>query len=64
VPLLAAGEGAAADHVIDLLPVQLRDLLEHLIGDEGAEVVRALVDERALHGAADRGPADADDDGF
>jgi hypothetical protein len=35
VPLLATGQGAAADHVVDLPAVQLRDLLEHLIHDIG-----------------------------
>ena len=33
--LLAAGQGAAADHVLDLAAVQLRDLLEHLVHDIG-----------------------------
>jgi hypothetical protein len=30
--------------------VQLRDLLEHLVHDEGAQVVGPLVDQRALDG--------------
>ena len=64
VPLLAAGKGAAADHVVDLAAVQLRDLLEHLVHDIGAQVVRPLIDERALDGAADRCPADRGDNDF
>jgi len=62
--LLAAGQGAAADHVVNLGTVQLRDLLEHFVDDEGAQVVGPLVDQRALDGAADRGPADGCDNDF
>ena len=64
VPLLPAGQGAAADHVLDLAAAQLRDLLEHLVGDERAQVIGSLVDERALDGAADRRPADGGDNDF
>jgi len=39
-------------------------LLEHLVHDEGAQVVGPLVDQRALDGATDRRPADGGDNDF
>ena len=62
--LLAAGQAAAADEVLDLVGVELGHLLEHLGDDVGAEVVRADVDQRSLHGAPDRRATGGDDDGF
>jgi hypothetical protein len=64
VSLLAAGQTTAADHVLDLGAVQLRDLVHDLAEDEGGEVVGADVDEGSLASAADRGAAVGDDHGF
>jgi len=63
VRLLTAGQRTAADHVVDPAAVQLRDALEYLADDVGAQIVGPLIDERALPGTADWCPADADDDG-
>jgi hypothetical protein len=43
---------------------ELGKLLEHLGDDVSAEVVRPDVDQRPLHGAADRRATGGDDDGF
>ena len=61
---LAGRLSAADDDVLDGLRVELRELLEDGLDDQGGQVVRTAVDERTLHGPADRGPAGGDDHGF
>src|SRR5581483_9122507 len=64
VALLARGQAAAAEQVLDLGVVELGHLLEHLADHVRGEVVGPDVDERALAGAADRGTAGGDDHCF
>ena len=63
-PLLLLREAAADDHVDDVLRLELRHLRHRLADREGEQVVGALVDQRALAGAPDRGADGADDHGF
>ena len=52
--LLTAGETAAEHEVVDGGAVELGNLLQRGVDDERRHVVGPLVDERALHGPADR----------
>ena len=53
--LLAAGQAAAEEQVVDLVRVEGGHLVERGPDDLGGEVVRTQVDERAFGGSADRG---------
>jgi hypothetical protein len=55
VRLLALGEPAAADQVLDVLGVERGVAVEQGVDDERAQVVGADPGQGALEGAADRG---------
>src|SRR5207302_4878441 len=64
VALLTPGQTAAADHVLDLRPIELGHLVDHLAQHESAEVVGTDVDERTLARPADRRTTVGDDHSF
>ena len=62
--LQALGHAAAAEDVLDRGRVDVRVALEQPVDDVGAHLVGALLGERALEGAADRGADGVDDHCF
>src|SRR5260370_14072148 len=61
VALLAAGQAAPTDEVLDLRALELWQLLQHLRDYIGREVVRPDVDEGPLASPADRRAAQSSD---
>jgi hypothetical protein len=62
--LLAAGESAAEQDVVDRVRLERRDLVQRRLDDRRGEVVGPHVLERPLERPADRRPRGRDDDGF
>ena len=60
--LFARGQAAAAHQVVDRRPLELRHLLQHLVGDVGGQIIGPDIDERPLVGAPNWGPAVGHDD--
>jgi len=61
---LAGGLCAAHDQVVDLARVQRGHLVQRGAHHLGGEVVGSDVDQRPLHGPADRRAGGGNDDGF
>src|SRR5205807_1880223 len=60
----ARRQAAAAQHVLDVALVELRNLVEDLVHHVCGEVVGADIDEGSLHGSADRRTAERRDHCF